>query len=127
MPLHHLALEIGAKQVADEQRFWACLGYNPVGLPPRGYRHVVWLVNREERSAVHLLLITQPSVPEYAHVAFTVGDFDRRVKGLERFGFRVEKASDYFGNRRVYAESPAGHHVELLSGSPSLKALPTEV
>lgn len=123
MKLHHITFEVEKTLIADEERFWGLLGFQPTGLRRRSRKQppIHWLVS-SEGTAIELI----PTIPrvDLAHICFVDGNFDLTIRKLFEFSIRFDEASAYFGFKRAFVHSPGGHTIELLSGSPSIKAGP---
>lgn len=126
--IHHVSYEVFNNLTAQELSFWSCFGFHPTGLRRRSRKQapIHWLVCGDEAHAVELLPVDEPSPQGLTHVAYVLPQrrWEIATKEFERFGVDIEPAQPHLGHERFTVQAPSGYHVEILKGSPSLKAGP---
>ena len=61
----------------------------------------------------------QPTVPERAHLAIVVPDFEAVLARLHKHGFETRRGREHWGAPRAHAIAPGGHRVELMAAAPN--------
>lgn len=115
--IQHVALEVGADDVAACVRFWALLGFAQVQAPAALAARSTW-VQAAGGTQIHLLHAAAPDVPREGHVAVVVADWDATLDALREAGFEPAQRTRYWGSPRAFVRSPGGHRVELMAFAP---------
>ncbi|MEX0621084.1 MAG: VOC family protein [Solirubrobacterales bacterium] len=118
--IHHVALETDPEVLAEEILFWQLAGFVEVPVPTPVDQGHVWL--EREGTQVHLMSLTDPTVPLRGHVAIVAPDFDATLRRLRSAGFELQEGRELWGERRAKARTPAGHTVELMAAPPAPRA-----
>ena len=114
--IHHTALEVKPDSVREEVAFWTAIGFSEVPVPEQLGDGYTWL--ESGGTQVHLIHETEPVIPQRAHVAVVVPDFDLALERLREAGSEVRPGRELWGEKRAKATSPAGHVVELTAAPP---------
>lgn len=121
--IHHIGISCPKQLQAAEMDFWNILGFAETAPARRGLRRSVrWLVG--DGCAVLLRLSGQKFTTRKSgdYVSLIRSDIERTAMLLEHYNGKVEWAKDYHGYKRFHIQSPSGRWVEVLEGSPSMKA-----
>jgi catechol 2,3-dioxygenase-like lactoylglutathione lyase family enzyme len=114
--LHHVTLEVFPSDRGRAAEFWSMLGFTEVDPPADLAAHYSWY--ERNGTQIHLLRTDQPTIPQHAHPAIVVPDFDRTLERLEESGFEVRPKRERWGSKRADATAPSGHRVELMEHPP---------
>jgi len=119
--VHHIGINCPKKLQAEELRFWEVIGFAETGPARRGKRrNIRWLVG--PGCAVLIRLGGEAPAETTDYISIYCKDIDRTARKLRETGSEPEWAQTYFGWRRLHVQSPSGRWVELIEGSPGLKA-----
>jgi catechol 2,3-dioxygenase-like lactoylglutathione lyase family enzyme len=116
MTLQHTSLETRRADVEAELRFWALLGFDHVEPPPSLRDVAAWVARGGTH--IHLLYADEPVVMPRGHVAVLVDDYDAAIAALREAGVELSPGSEAWGAPRMFARTPAGHRVEVMSAPP---------
>lgn len=115
--IQHVGLEVRADQLDACLAFWALLGWQEVPVPQGIGDHGRWVAR--DGFQVHLLLVDEPVASPANHVALVEPDLDAIVDRLVAAGHEHLERTPYWGARRIFTRSPAGHRVELMTAAPA--------
>lgn len=126
--IHHIGISCPKRLQAVELRFWEIIGFAETGPARRGKRRVIrWLVGdgcavliRINDVEIHVHGETKKQSTDY--ISIIRPDIERTVRELQSFDYSPQEAKPYFGYKRYHVQSPSGRWIELLEGSPSMKA-----
>jgi catechol 2,3-dioxygenase-like lactoylglutathione lyase family enzyme len=118
--LHHVGIELRPVDVDDAVEFFELLGFERVEPPPALAEGFTWL--EREGTQIHLMHEQEPTVPDRAHLALVVPDFEATVARLRESGFATRPGREHWGTPRVHAIAPGGHRVELMAAPPPSRA-----
>lgn len=114
--LHHVGIEIMPTDVDRAVEFFALLGFERVEPPPALAEDFTWL--ERGGTQIHLLHEEHPTVPEHAHLAIVVANFEETLARLHDRGFETRAGREHWGAPRAHAIAPGGHRVELMAAPP---------
>lgn len=114
--LHHVGIEIMPTDVDHAVEFFALLGFERVEPPPALAEDFTWL--ERGGTQIHLLHDEHPTVPEHAHLAIVVANFEETLARLHDRGFETRAGREHWGAPRAHAIAPGGHRVELMAAPP---------
>ena len=114
--LQHVALEVAPDAVEDCVAFWALLGFERAGKPPRLQTSSTWVAR--EGTQIHLMPQADPAIAVKGHVAVVAPDCERVVLALSEAGYAVRQAEDVWDAPRCTVRDPAGHLIEIMSAPP---------
>lgn len=116
--IHHVGLEVHVEALDAEVAFWTLLGWHEVRVSDGIAGTGRWLQRGAQQ--IHLLAPDHPSAPpRQGHAAIVDEALDVTVQRLTGAGFETLERTRYWGARRVFTRSPAGHRVELMSAPPA--------
>ena len=115
--IHHVGLEVRPAHLDACVAFWELLGWGEVPVPEGIGDHGRWLAHGTQQ--IHLLVTEEPVAPPANHVALVDPQLDATVELLASRGFEILERTPYWGARRVFTRSPAGHRVELMAAPPA--------
>jgi catechol 2,3-dioxygenase-like lactoylglutathione lyase family enzyme len=113
--LHHVSIEVEPGVVDRAREFWGLLGFEEVK-PPASLSETTWF--ERGGTQIHLIHVTEPTVPEAGHPAVVVEDLEAAFARLDEAGFEVRRRSEHWGAARAKAIAPGGHVVELMAAPP---------
>ena len=116
--IHHVALEVQARDADACVRFWAILGFGEVDPPDTLRGSTRWLERGSQQ--IHLLLADDPVPPPQGHVALVATDYDGTLERLFAGGHPIDPRREHWGSPRAFITDPAGHRVELMAFAPGL-------
>jgi catechol 2,3-dioxygenase-like lactoylglutathione lyase family enzyme len=114
--LHHVGIELQPADVDRAVEFFTLLGFERVQPPPPLAAGFTWL--ERDGTQIHLMHEAEPTVPERAHLAVVVPDFDAALERLRERGFETRPGREHWGAPRAHAIAPGGHRVELMAAPP---------
>lgn len=115
--LQHVGIEIAPADVDHVVEFFTLLGFEQVDPPPALAEGFTWV--ECDGTQVHLMHEEQPTVPERAHLAIVVPDFEAVLARLHKHGFETRPGREHWGAPRAHAIAPGGHRVELMAAAPN--------
>ena len=118
--LHHVTLELSAKDVERSIEFWTLLGFVQVEPPPALAETFVWM--ESGGTQIHLERNESPTVPPHGHPAIVVSRFDRTVERLRQHGFEVALGLVHWDAPRAKTVGPGGHRVEFMATPPRVSS-----
>ena len=114
--IHHVAIESPLATVDAQVAFYALLGFRRVDPPPSLADRAAWV--ERAGTQLHLLHSDAATVPEEAHVAVVVDDYEGTLAALREAGHAPEERTPHWGSPRAFVRDPAGHRVELMAFPP---------
>ena len=114
--LQHVALEVAPDTVEDCVAFWALLGFERAGKPPRLQTSSTWVAR--EGTQIHLMPFEDPNTTVNGHAAVVVEDYEATLAALRERAFELRDGSNAWGAPRTFTRDPAGNLVELMSAPP---------
>ncbi len=118
--LHHVGIEIEPGDVEAAVEFFELLGFARVEPPPALAAGFTWL--ERDGTQIHLMHEPRPTVPDRAHLALVVPDFEATLERLRERGFQTRPGREHWGAARAHAVAPGGHRVELMAAPPPPRA-----
>jgi catechol 2,3-dioxygenase-like lactoylglutathione lyase family enzyme len=115
--LHHVGIELRAADADRAVEFFSLLGFERVEPPPALADGFTWL--ERGGTQIHLMHEERPTVPERAHLALVVPDFEATLERLREHGFETRPGREHWGAPRAHAIAPGGHRVELMAAAPN--------
>jgi catechol 2,3-dioxygenase-like lactoylglutathione lyase family enzyme len=115
--IDHLSFRVRNDLMFAETTTWHALGFERITRPEPKYIGQ-WL----QSGSINVLLYPGKSDPdEWGHIALVPRlGFDFTMSNLDKLPFTItaEDAEPYWGAKRVFIITPAGHRIELLEFSP---------
>lgn len=121
--LDHVDFEVSRERLRDCVEFYEALGFYEAE-PPEDLTIECALLVHEQGCWLGLLVMDEPVVMPWGHIALAVADYPGTVELMRARGVEVEDRRPYWGAARSFLHDPQGNRVELLEFGPSFEPRP---